>query len=262
MDKFLRLAKDDYAKGIATFNSCDKAGSIPYFTRHLEAFPDHYNARRMRARAYGIVGQDANCLADLHILKERSSGAQRLAAEVEILANGEVICEEFFALLQKLINTYPHHAAGWDFLALCFLRKAERDDDETLKALHKVVEVAEQYDQTDMPGYPWDYTFLGDVYSRKKDWDEAQKCYQTAIRAAGTLTVAHIGLGRVYLEKNDQRKARRCYHTARELNPKLVHWETFEAFMREVLGGNDESDTNDKPVEIKKKSAPDGKVFW
>ena len=188
----------------------------------------------MRARAYGIVGDDANCLADLQIARERSTGVQKMMIDAEIERMKEN-AEGFFFLLQTIVNVYPHHAAGWHSLALIFYN-AKRDD-EALQLLHKAVKTAEEYDQTELPEYPWDNNFLGDVYYRKGNLDLAEKYYKTAINVSSTLTVAHIGLGRVYLCESNLGEARKCYDTARGLNPKLAHWETFEAFRQEAEAG-------------------------
>ena len=243
---------DDYARGIATFNSCDKAGSIPFFTRHLEAHPDHYNARMWRARAYGIVGDKANCLADLQIAKEKSSGVHQLMAELEI-AEVQNKADEFLSILQNVINEYPHHAAGWSRFARFVHKYLEMDDDKALNLFLKAVEVAEANNQTDIPEYPWLNNYLGDVYHKNGNLELAEQYYKAAIRAASTLTIAHCGLSRVYLQKNNLEEARKCYDTARQLNPKLVHWEKFEAFRLAGVRNQTASDGNRKFTDSKKK---------
>lgn len=222
----------DLGRGIATFNSCNKAGSIPFFTSHLDSHPDNYQALMWRARAREIIGDNANCIADLRRAKEVSSGIQQMAAEAELAKlNGNI--PQYVFLLKTITQLYPQHAFGWSNYASLFF--STEHEEEALKLLHKAIETADKYQQTDsLDTYCWDNYYLGSIYFRNEDLDRAEKYFKAAIRSSSSLTVAHVGLGQVYLKKENVKEAKDCYDTARQLNPKLAHWESFDAFRHET----------------------------
>lgn len=221
----------DYIRGLETFNSCNKAGSIPHFTRHLEKHPDDYKALMRRATAHKIIGNDRECKADVARAIKVSSGVEKMAAEVEMaqLAGNTA---QFNFLREKIVQLYPSYAPGWSKLADILFYAQNYDG--ALPLLQKAIETAKENQQTDAPNYCWDNYHLGDIYARKGELDFAEKYFKAAIESSSSLTVAHIGLSKVYLMKHKLHEARQCFDTARRLNPTLVHWESFDAFQYDL----------------------------
>lgn len=217
----------DYIRGLETFNSCNKAGSIPHFTRHLEKHPYDYKALMRRATAHQIIGNDSECKADVARAINVSFGVEKMAAELE-MAQLTGNTAQFSSLQEKIVRLYPSYAPGWSKFAA--IRYYAQNYDKALPLLQKAIETAKEHQQTDAPNYCWDNFQLGDIYARKGELDFAEKYFKAAIESSSSLTVAHIGLSKVYLMKHKLHEARQCFDTARRLNPILVHWESFDAF--------------------------------
>lgn len=55
------------------------------------------------------------------------------------------------------------------------------------------------------------YRFLGDIYRRRKQWEEARKSYNKAIRLQPDLAEAHANLGSLYAIQEQWEEAILCY---------------------------------------------------
>ena len=220
------------AAALSTFCSCNKAGSIPQFTKHLSQFPNDYVALIWRARAHGIVGNKAECKMDLLHAISVSSGAQKQVAQAELeYTNGNM--ENYVSLLQTTIRDYPNYAPAWSNLG-SFCENCNQHK-EALTCLTKAVEVAKANNETASPWFCWDNHAIAEIYLRQVgDIDRAEEYYRAALGSCETLTVAHMGLCQVHLARDKIAHARRRFEKAKQLNPKLIHWSNFEAFRTEV----------------------------
>ena len=74
------------AAGISTFSSCNKAGSIPHFSAHLQKYPNDYIALNWRGRAYSIIGQTQNAIKDFQRAAQVSTGPRQMIAYSHVKA--------------------------------------------------------------------------------------------------------------------------------------------------------------------------------
>lgn len=219
------------AAGISTFSSCNKAGSIPHFSSHLQWYPNDYIALNWRARAYSIIGQTENAIKDFQRAAEVSTGPRQIIANAHLKAlRGDGAGSK--ALFIQATQKYPNCAEAWSDLGSIQLN--ESNISEAKQSLLKSIDLYKSQGMTDEPWYPWDNKFMGDI-ELPSNIKIAHEYYTEAVRSCNTLTIAHLGLVNCYMLSNDDVRARASFQKARSLNQTLVHWSTYDEYRRDVL---------------------------
>lgn len=218
--------------GLATFNSCNKAGSIPHFTQHLSSYPNDYQALTWRGRAHSIIGNTAEAKADFQKAFRVSSGPQKLLAQAHI-ENIDRNMEQKVAILQNTTKQYPFCSEAWYALG-GHSYGVEKKVDLSLQYLEKANYLATTNSETGEPWYPWCNKTIGDIYLFEKGQVyKARKHYETAVQSSKTFTIGHLGLSRCDILSNNIAGAKTSFYTAKNLNPVLVDYE-FDQFRQEV----------------------------
>jgi len=149
------------AAGISTFSSCNKAGSIPHFTAHLQRYPNNYTALNWRGRAYSIIGDIENAIKDFEKAARVSNGARVYInkAHIERLKGN---AEQTKILLTQATTKYPSCAEAW----------ADRGTDEhgrndnilAAQSLQKAIDLGKSQYQMSETWYPWANKTMGDIH--------------------------------------------------------------------------------------------------
>jgi tetratricopeptide (TPR) repeat protein len=219
--------------GLSTFNSCNKAGSIPHFTQHLKRYPLDYLALTWRGRAYSIIGKTAEAKADFQKACLASYGAQSCLAQAHI-ENIDGNMEQKVAILKNTTRQYPNCSEAWHDLG-SHIYQVEGEVDLPLQYLGRANRLATVNSETGDPWYPWCNQTMGDIYFNKKQQvSDARRHYVTAVQTSKTLTIGHLGLSRCDILNDNLATAKTSFLTAKSLNPVLVQWETFDDFRRQV----------------------------
>ena len=81
-----------FGQGLAVFLSSKKANSIPHFMQHLSTNPKDFYARYYRGRAYDIIGDKPNAIADYKCLVQNSKGAEHSVMKAKLaVLQGQLI---------------------------------------------------------------------------------------------------------------------------------------------------------------------------
>ncbi|XP_031572963.1 uncharacterized protein LOC116306965 [Actinia tenebrosa] len=220
--------------GLSTFNSCNKAGSIPHFTQHLTLHPNDYRALTWRGRALSIVGKAAEAKADFQKACRVSDGPKKLLAQAHLM-NIDGNMQQKVAILQNTTRQYPNCSEAWHDLG-SHTYQFEGTIDPAFQFLGRANRLATINSETEDPWYPWCNQTIGDIYfHEKRQVNDAREHYATAVQSSNTLTVGHLGLSRCEILNNNLARAETSFLTAKRLNPVLVTWESFDEFRQQFM---------------------------
>ncbi|CAC5403255.1 unnamed protein product [Mytilus coruscus] len=227
--------------GLATFASCDKAGSIPHFTRHLQSYPNDFEATIWRAKAYSIIGQKEKALADFRRAEKHGVGPQKYIAE-SMSASMEGNEQKSMGTLLNAVKAYPKCGEVWSCIgSKQFYANAH---DAALPTLTQAIDLGKQNSETQKPWCYWSNQHVGDIYYTKHQVPNAEPYYNTAVTSCNTFTIAHLGISRCNIINKNIPEAKIRFQTAKSLNPKLVHWGNFAEFEKCVVSDFYQSDTS------------------
>ncbi|VDI16359.1 Hypothetical predicted protein [Mytilus galloprovincialis] len=227
--------------GLATFASCDKAGSIPHFTRHLQSHPNDFDALLWRARAYSITRQKEKALADIRRAATYGVGPQKYIAE-SMCASLEGNGQKSMETLLNGVKAYPKCGEVWSCIGSNqFYSKAH---DAALPTLTQAIDLGRQNSETQRPWCYWSNQHVGDIYYEKRQVPNAEPHYNTAVTSCDTFTIAHLGLSRCNIINKNIPEATTRFDRAKELNPILVQWGNFAEFKQDVVSDFYKSDTS------------------
>lgn len=213
-----------FASGAATFNSCNKPGSIVEFTNHLRLYPNDYNALMWRSRAYGIVGQPQNALRDIQHAISVSSGVKRENATAQKIRNTGSV-EDYGRHANRTVAIYPNEWTAWSELAQYHTDVG--NEEEATRCNMRSLDLATKYNETRDPFICWINTDVGNHWMKKGDVGAAKRYYEAAIESSPTHTVSHINLCICNIAQGNIPVARQNFETAKSLNPNLAS-QTFQ----------------------------------
>lgn len=211
-----------FASGAATFNSCNKPGSIVEFTNHLRMHPGDYNALMWRAKAYAIVGQPRNAMADIEHAISVSSGIKREVATAKKFRNSLTSAnfEDYRNHVRRTVERYPNEWTAWKELA--DVSSVVGDKESQTRCNMKSLELAARFNETRDPEICWVNFEVGKYWMEKGDTDTAKGYYEAAIKSSPTHTVSHMMLCNCNIIQGNLQSARECFQTAKSLNPTLA----------------------------------------
>lgn len=218
--------------GLSTFASCNKAGSIPHFTRHLQSHPKDFEALMWRGRAYGIIGKMAESLADFQSAITHGVGPQKyLAGSIRAYTKGNE--QKSMRALSLAVTAYPQCGEVWSEIGQKqFFANAH---DDALSTLKQAIDLGEKHSETHRPWYYWTNKYVGDIYYMKHHVPNAELYYNAAVTSCNTFTIAHLGISRCNIINKKIPEAKTRFQTAKGLNPILVHWGSFAKFEKDVV---------------------------
>lgn len=217
--------------GHATFASCNKAGSIPHYTAFLKTNPGNFEALKWRGRAYSIIGQMTDAAADFRAAERQSPAPYNSLARSE-LAFIEGNVQQGVDILIDVIKQHPQCGEAWSELGSCIYQCGSAD--AAIEPIKTSIALGNASGESSKPWHYWAKDSLAEIYYVNGDVKTAEIYYSSAVQACPTFTKAHIGVGRCNVIHNNLVKAEGCYRRARELNPKIAPWTTFQEFVTEV----------------------------
>jgi len=222
-----------FAKGAATFNSCNKAGAILHFNKYLEANPGDYNALMWRSSAHFITGQRQDGLRDLDRAIAVSSGANKQLAIIKRSINdGSATRASAVERYKKVIQQYPDAWKGWNGIGDILVQ--DKRNKEALGYYKEALAIATRTNELSDPGICWLKKNMGDIYQESGDLNQAKASYESAIESCPSHTVSHISLCKVNILQGNEHVARDYFRRAKELNPVLIGESSFEEYKRMV----------------------------
>ena len=116
---------------------------------------------------------------------------------------------------EQAITTYPQHAAAYNNLTLCHLKLGNSE---------KAFELAQKSVAVN-PHYAPSFVVLGELHQQRKEYEEAKKALETAVKLDGELFEGHLFLTYLLLRDNNQESiehAMRHAKLALQLKPNNV----------------------------------------
>lgn len=215
-----------FAAGAATFNSCNKAGSIVQFTEHLRKYPNDYDALIWRSKAHSIVGNPQEALHDLQQAVSVSSGVKRDVAEGEFVRLSTRSLEQFGVHAKRTVEKYKNEWLAWNQLG--DYHSFNRDDEKATKCWETSLSLATKNHETKDPSICWINYNIGNNRLKKGEIEAAKKYFTDAVESCKTHTVSHIRLCECNIRQGNHLEAKDNFKTALQLNPGLSsgHFET------------------------------------
>ncbi|XP_061182564.1 uncharacterized protein LOC133190897 [Saccostrea echinata] len=220
------------SQGISTFSSCNKAGSVPYFTQYLTQRPNDYTALTWRGRAYSIIGENDKAKADFEKAVRVTAPPRKYLAEAHlenISGNGARVK----SVLISTVNEFPNCAEAWSELGThCY---HGNEIDKARQYLEKAVNLGKSNGEQGEPWYHWCNKSLGDIHYENDEILIASNCYHEAIRCCNTFTVAYLGSSQCDIVNGNDPRAQESFLKAKDLNPSICPWDDFREFKKVVL---------------------------
>lgn len=216
--------KTSFEVGVDIFNSCDRLGSIGYFSDHLRKYPDDYNALIWRSKAYSFVGQTQNALRDTEHAIAVSSGVNReIAVARNIRASGDI--EAYGCQAERTVKKYPDDWKAWMELGTFFADV--KNHQEAIRCYTESLSIAIKNNETSDPDICWLNYYVGNSWLKKKDVDIAKRYYEAAIDSCSTHTPSHIQLCICNIAQGNITAAYKYFMKAKMFNQSLAS-QTFQ----------------------------------
>ncbi len=198
------------AQGVATFISCNKAASIPIFSAYLAADPNDYYTRYYRGRAYEIIGNNDEAIADFKFLKKTSKGVENRVAEAKLIMLQQSPRHAVDFLITHVIGQYPQSELALSVLGEILVEQNSYDEAfpylvQAVKIEHALIGSA--------------YRDLGFIHKSRRDYKQAKHCFTIALQRHETMTHAHLGLAEALIGLGMSTEAEPHLAKAAELNP-------------------------------------------
>ena len=236
-----------FAAGAAIFNSCDKQGSIAYFTEHLSKYPDDYSSLIWRSKAHIIVGNKEEALRDIKHAILISDGVKRGVAEGMFLRLFTPNLRQYGDHAIRVVENYGEEWTAWNELAN--YHSMNNEDEKAIKCWEKALSLAIKNQETGDPGICWIYFKLGNSHL-KGDVNTAKRYYTDAVQSCQTHTVSHIHLCLCNIVLRNMPEARGNFETATKLNPTLstniFGTNNFDEYLQSTLTTSMETMTLDR----------------
>ncbi|XP_062605630.1 uncharacterized protein LOC134267433 [Saccostrea cucullata] len=230
------------SQAISTFSSCNKAGSVQYFTQYLTQYPNDYTALTWRGRAYNIIGEVDKAKADFGKAVRVTSPPRKYVAEAQLeRISGNKTRAEY--LLKETIKEFPNCAEAFFQLGLDLYNQSRTDN--ARPHFEKAINVGKSNGERGEPWYPWCNYCLGDIYYKNDDISMASNCFHEAIRYCDTLTVAYLGSSKCDIVNGNDSRAQESFLRAKDLNPSICPWNDFGEYRNETLQGGGDGSGND-----------------
>lgn len=208
-----------FAAGAATFNSCNKAGSIVQFTEHLRKFPHDYNSLIWRSKAHSIVGNRQLALYDLQHAISVSSGVKRDVAEGEFVLLSTRNLEQFGCYTRRTVDRFKNEWRAWEQLGN--YHSFKREEENATHCWETSLSLATKNHETKDPGICWIDYQIGKYRLQKGEIEAAKSYFSDAVESCETHTVSHIQLCECNIQQGNLLEAKEHFQIASKLNPEL-----------------------------------------